>query len=95
MSEPSAQLREKLAQLQQQLETLGSVGPKERARLVALIGEVEQLIDLADHLRVAQQHEAASLAYRLGEAASEFEATHPSLSVTLGSLIDGLAQMGI
>ncbi len=37
----------------------------------------------------------APLTQRLSDAARELETTHPQLSIALGSVIDGLARMGI
>jgi Domain of unknown function (DUF4404) len=91
MAEDRARLQQLLAELRTQLAESTSVDAKTRARLEATITDTERALSGQPPRRGAGE----PLTERLGEAAGDFEATHPTLSGTLGSIIDALGRMGI
>jgi hypothetical protein len=86
---PRQQLQQTLEQLHAQLAGAGPVDPEIRQLLETARHEIQAV--LADD----RPEPRPTLASRLREAAEHFEAEHPALTVTLGSLIDLLARMGI
>ena len=86
-------LRAKLAALHAQLELSGGDLPELRAQLLATVSEIERL--LASGKLTQSESSQTSIVSRLTEAARHFEESHPTLSGTVGSVIDALAQMGI
>jgi len=82
-------LRSTLNRLKTQLEH-ASLDAETAARLKEAIKEIESAV--ASGARPAGD---ASLTNRLSEAALDFEASHPTLAGTVGSVIDALASMGI
>jgi uncharacterized small protein (DUF1192 family) len=101
MAEQSQQLRTTLVELHDQLAHTREITPEVRAMLAGLASEIERLLaeqrsgqpSSAAATSRGGQHE--SLIARLGEAARDFEDTHPTLAGTIGSIIDALGQMGI
>ena len=92
MSTEQVHLRQTLAELHRQLAGAGELDPAVAARLGALVAEIERALDSGQPVVRSQ---GRSIGERLGEATREFEASHPTLSGTIGSVIDALAQMGI
>ena len=95
MAESFEQLQTTLAELRKQLANNRQVTPELRTLLTGLAADIERILadqDAASSSRVGQ-HE--SLIARLTDAAREFEETHPTLSGTIGSIIDALGQMGV
>lgn len=100
MAEQHEQLQADLAELRRQLETTPNIDSASRSLIERTIADVEKV--LADQRTGSLagtgstgQAGRGSLAGRLAEAAKRFEATHPTLSGTVGGIIDALAQMGI
>ena len=101
MAENQPPLQSTLADLQRQLTETRELTPELRASLAALVVDIQRTLSASaaggaatSALPVkAGQHD--SLVARLSEAAREFEDTHPTLSGTIGSIIDALAGMGI
>jgi hypothetical protein len=91
MAEDRARLQQLLAELRSQLAESKSVDAKTRSRLETTISDTERALSGQSLRRAA----AEPLRERLTDAAGEFEATHPTLSGTLGSIIDALGRMGI
>lgn len=85
------QLLETLDQLHNQLEEADNLDPESAAHLRATMVEIQQALD-EQSLEADHQE---TLIDRLRESARHFEETHPRLSVTLGSLVDTLGQIGI
>lgn len=85
------QLREHLARLRQQLLETPSIDPSTRSRLEQTVAEIED--DLSEARPGSRPN--SSLVTRLSEAALDFEASHPTLAGTIGSVIDALAAIGI
>lgn len=83
------QLLATVAQLKQQLDEVQGLDPATQARLRATLADLE--VALANQKPALQP----GLAERLGQAAREFEESHPILAGTVGSVIDALARMGI
>ena len=95
MAENFEQLQTRLAALHKQLANNREVTPELRTLLADLATDIERI--LADQAEAPSsrvgQHE--SLIARLSDAAREFEDSHPTLSGTIGSIIDALGQMGV
>jgi Domain of unknown function (DUF4404) len=91
MSDQRNRLRQTLAQLEAQLENADTLDPAVAERSRALVADIRRSLESGE----PQPAQAASLTRRLGEAALEFEASHPTLAGTVGSVIDALGQMGI
>jgi uncharacterized protein DUF4404 len=101
MPENAPDLRSSLVDLHRQLETTRSVDPEMRALLAELLTDIDRLLESGKEGQTGRgkgataPESADSIAERLGDAAREFEETHPTLAGTIGSVIDALAQMGI
>lgn len=96
MAEEHEQLRADVAELRRQLETTTNLDSGSRALIERVVADVERILageDIRPGATAARGR--GSLTGRLAEAAKRFEATHPTLSGTVGSVIDALAQMGI
>lgn len=91
-------LRDKLAELERKLATAGSIDPSDRDLLKEIMADIE-LVLAHEAGKAPRAHEIShtpeSLIERLGEAARNFEETHPTLSGAVGSVIDALSRMGI
>ena len=102
MTDEPNELRATLAKLHQQLRSSPNVSPETRSLLQGVAEDIDALLgavgappDLPASTvsRVARPHD--SIVERLRSAEREFEATHPTLSGIVGSLIDALGRMGI
>ncbi|MGD9720395.1 MAG: DUF4404 family protein [Pirellulales bacterium] len=91
MPDSHEKLRRALAELREQLSELRARDPQVASGLEATLAEAEQA--LAGEPRPPA--EQASITKRLSDAVLEYEATHPSLAGSLGSIIDALGRMGI
>ncbi len=89
MSTQRDQLQKTLMQLRSQVRAAGLHAPTV-ARLEQMIAEVEAALE--SEQGAAEQ---PGLARRLTDAAGEYEASHPVLAGTIGSVIEALARMGI
>lgn len=85
------ELRERLEQLHRELERTGSVDGGSRALLREILDDIRDLLERSE----ASRHTHLSLVERLGEAAREFEESHPRLAATVGRVADALANLGI
>jgi hypothetical protein len=83
--------RETLEQMRRQLEEADRIDPKVAESLDAVIRELETILGREE----VPERTHRSLLERLGHAARHFEESHPTLSATVGQLIDMLGQMGI
>jgi hypothetical protein len=81
-------LQATLDELHQQLAEIGPLDAASRNQLSTALREIQAT------LRSKKLPEKTVLP-RLREAAHNFEGSHPTLSATIGSLVDVLAQMGI
>ncbi len=81
-------LQEKLTELHEQLRTSQELPPKTRAMLVEIVADIERVLS-------GEKKIGGSIAHRLNAVVSDFEGQHPTLSGTVGSIIDALSRMGI
>lgn len=97
MEDALQDLRGKLAELERKLATAGSVEPSDRELLEQIMADIEQVLAQQGGEAPPQEvaHTPESLVQRLGDAARNFEETHPTLSGAVGSVIDALSRMGI
>jgi len=91
MSADRERLIATLNELREQLGGVDELDPDVRQRLEQTLHDVEGLLEKNPPRKVAQP----SIAERLSDAARHFEESHPTLSGTLGSVIDTLGRMGI
>ncbi len=92
------QLRTQLASLHRALadaesdvsEGRAQVGPDARELLVAVMEDIQRLLDAAE-----RTEEPEGLVDRLREAKEDFEESHPTLAEAAGRVIDALARLGI
>jgi len=79
---------ERLDQLRAELTASASLSAAERERLERLIADVREHVALE---RPAPQ----SLADRLSDATTQFEETHPRLTLAIGAVAEALSRLGI
>ena len=85
-------LRRRLAELHAELERTDALDADSRAALEAVMGDIQAALARSGRGRT---REPASLAERLREAGRHFEDSHPTLTATLGRVVDALAALGI
>jgi hypothetical protein len=91
MTDDRDKLRATLDQLRAQLETTSGINPRVAAQLDSTLKEIEGALAGEQPSEPSEQ----PLSERLSQAARHFEASHPTLAGTLGSVIDALSRMGI
>jgi hypothetical protein len=84
-------LRRRLEELHAELARQGEVDPEARAALEAVLRDIRGLLARSE----AENPAGPSLADRLRVAGRHFEESHPTLTATLGRVIDALAALGI
>ena len=84
-------LRRRLAELHAELERTEALDRESRAALEEVMRDIQGLLARSE----AEQREHASLAERLREAGRHFEDSHPTLTATLGRVVDALVALGI
>jgi hypothetical protein len=91
MSEHIEKIKSAVAELEDELASIGQVDGETRAVLE------QAVLDILAALHAAAPGERApqSLLDRLQSAAQEFEESHPTVTGILSRLVDGLGQMGI
>jgi len=94
MPDGSQDLQKLLTELHAQLGEAEQVGEDVQPLLESVLGDIEKVLT-ARSGGGAEATEDASLVDRLKEAARHFEESHPTLSGTIGSIIDVLGRMGI
>jgi hypothetical protein len=85
-------LRRRLAELHAELERTDALDGESRAALEEVLAEIQGLLARSGPGR---SREPASLSDRLREAGRHFEESHPTLTATLGRVVDALAALGI
>jgi hypothetical protein len=85
-------LRRRLAELHAELERAESLDPESRAALEVVMRDIQAALARSG---AARPREPASLAERLRDAGLHFEESHPTLTATLGRVVDALAALGI
>lgn len=83
-------LQQQLQQLRDQLANNPPLDADERASLVALLQEIE-----ANLIETAESEQNESLVDGVNLAIERFEVSHPTLTATLRSILQSLANMGI
>jgi hypothetical protein len=85
-------LRRRLAELHAELEGMDEVDAEARAALEHVMRDIQEVL-----ARTAEEprHEPHSLAERLREAGRHFEESHPTLTATVGRVVDALSNLGI
>ncbi len=86
-----SELRQRLEELHRELEATETVDAAARELLRKVLLDMAELLERSGET----QHTEQSLAERLGEAAREFEESHPKLFATVGRVVDTLAHLGI
>ena len=84
-----AELQESLSALQAQLEKLDGADPAARARVEALLSDIERQIEAPDD----EAH--TGIVGRLQSAIEHFEVEHPQLTGVLNRIMMTLSDMGI
>jgi hypothetical protein len=85
-------LRRRLADLHAELEDVDSLDSDARAALEEVMRDIREVLARSeDEARGGE----ASLAERLREAGRHFEESHPTLTATLGRVVDALSALGI
>ena len=79
---------ETLEQLRAELAASTSLSPAERQRLERLIADVREHVEF-------ERHEPHTIADRLQDATSQFEESHPRLTLAIGAVAEALARLGI
>ena len=87
MSDPK--LRTVIDQMQSQLANAQGLAPGQRKSLEELVRDLEQLLD------DPSAQEGTTLRDRVADAVRRLEASHPTLSTTLGNVVDTLAFFGL
>jgi len=90
VSDTLEHLRQRLAELQRELDEIESLDAPARDRLEAAIGDVDDAI----HQREEADH-PHSLAERLEDTAGDFEASHPRIASIINGIANVLGQSGI
>jgi hypothetical protein len=94
MAEDRERLRQSLQDLRSQLARADFPDPTARTQLEQTIDEIENSLGPGRAI-VPVRPVNSSLVHRLTDATQEFEASHPTLSGAIGSVIDALSRMGI
>ncbi len=87
------ELRERLEQLHEELESTDSVETDARELLGSLLADIQSLLDRSSDADAA--HTPSSLSKRLEATRREWETSHPTLSAAVGRVMDTLSNMGI
>jgi len=92
------ELSQTLRKLHEELSGNPELDENTLGSLRVLLGEIQVAIDRAtgDEFQAVDSHEASlPVGERLRSAISAFEARHPSLTLSLSKIADGLSAMGI
>jgi hypothetical protein len=85
------QIRERLEQLQAELQQVGSVDSQERELLQSLERDIRGILDRAEE----QPQTYGGLGAQLKDAVAQLEASHPRTTLLMRQVIDQLGYMGI
>lgn len=85
-----ADLRKRLADLHQELESGPAVDQESKQLLEALTQDIRRVLEPD-----VEAHEHATLTDRLAESVRSFEESHPQLAAALGRVADTLSNLGI
>ena len=87
MADPK--LRTVVDEIHSQLANAQGLAPAQRRSLEELVRDLERLLD------DPSADEGATLRDRVADAVRRLEASHPTLSTTLGNVVDALAFFGL
>jgi len=85
-------LRRRLADLHAELENVDAVDAEARAALEEVMHDIRDVLARSED---EERREEPSLADRLRDAGRHFEESHPTLTATLGRVVDALSALGI
>ncbi|TFG97067.1 MAG: DUF4404 family protein [Myxococcales bacterium] len=85
-------LRNRLAELHAELESVDALDADGRDALERVMHDIQDLLARAED---DEGRDAPSLADRLRDAGRHFEESHPALTATVGRVVDALAALGI
>jgi len=80
-----------ISELEKELSAVETVDDESRQRLLEAVREIRSTLEG----NAASKLRPHSLIGRLQDGVQKFEGSHPTLTVTLSRLIDGLAEIGI
>jgi DNA repair exonuclease SbcCD ATPase subunit len=89
---PKEQLRQRIEELEEELEQTESIDADARDRLTGVLEEIRRA--LAESAEKSDE-EGESLVERLNEATRQFEESHPTLTTMVGRIADSLSNLGI
>ena len=85
-------LYERLQQLHQELQQIESVDENERRALEQLMADIREIQEKEQGHSIQKY---SRLGERLRDSVAQLEASHPTVTMTMGQVIDTLAKMGI
>jgi len=85
-------LRRRLAELHAELESMDAVDAEARAALEEVMHDIRDVLARSED---EERREEPSLADRLRDAGRHFGELHPTLTATLGRVVDALSALGI
>lgn len=88
----TSHLQEMLEKLQSEIKNTQTLDAHQRELLLSLERDIEALLAETGEAKVRPQ---SSFLERLTEAQHQFEISHPTLTLTIGHVLDVLSQMGI
>lgn len=88
---PKSRLQDLLGEMEQQIEAEESIDESTRARLVSLKRAIESRLGSKSD----ESETRASLVEPVRDAIEDFEDSHPTLTLTLGRIMDLLNKLGI
>ena len=89
----SAELKDLLNRLQQELESGQPVAPELRELLRTLDGDIQKVLQQDQNAGASEDE--APLTARAQEIEARFAADHPTLAASLRNMMDALGKMGI
>ena len=92
MTDDLTRLRTTLAQLRDELEKVEAADPEIQELLSGAVADIQETISRRSGETAEKD---SSIVDRLSEAAQHYEQSHPTLSTTLGNIIDALSRLGI
>lgn len=95
MSETSDKLRAKLDELHNLLDSLDVVDAEAETLLASAIADLRRKLAAKSTSENLEDAESPSIVDRFRAAAEHFEESHPTLTGTIGSVIDALGRMGV
>jgi len=95
MTEDVQKLRETLAALHAELDTVESRDPEVRHMLAGALQDIAEKLQSRDAEPTAPAPDASLSTGQLAESARQLEVEHPTLAATLRGVVEALTRMGI